>query len=283
MAVQQLLIALPALGFVAGVALAAAAVLMVLRVLLGAEILLGIVGFTAYGGMLVFAGRTVTNSARTLFRHATQQAAAAADARSKTVAAQVSALQARMNPHFLFNALNTVASLVRSDPRAAERVVEHLSDVLRATLQRSAERISTVAEELDYVRAYLALEQERWGSRLRVEWDVADEARTWALPPLVLQPLVENALVHGVGSRLEGGLIRITLAAGGELTIRVEDDGGGFARGWKEGTGLGNLRERLEALYAGRARMDVASDDRGARVTVTVPRMPHEIPSTSTA
>jgi signal transduction histidine kinase len=272
-AVQQVLIALPALGFAAGVALAAAAVLMVLRVMLGAELLLGVVALTVYGAMLVFAGRTVMNSARTLFRHATQQAAAAAEARSRAAAAQVSALQARMNPHFLFNALNTVASLVRS--------VEHLSDVLRTTLQRSAERMSTVAEELDYVRAYLMLEQERWGSRLRVEWDVDDDARMWPLPPLVLQPLVENALVHGVGSRLEGGAIRITIRASDRMTLSVEDDGGGFAARWKQGTGLGNLRERLQALYGSLALMEIASDDRGARVTVTLPRTSAGVPGTT--
>ena len=209
-AVQQVLLALPALGFASGVALGAAAALMVLRALLGTEMFLIVVALTMYCGMLVFAGHTVMNSARTLFRHATHQAAMAADARSQAAAAQLAALQARMNPHFLFNALNTVASLVRSDPPAAERVVENLSDVLRQTLRRSAGTIGTVDDELEYVRAYLTLEQERWGNRLRVEWDVDDDARALPLPPLVLQPLVENALKHGIGARLAGGTIRIT-------------------------------------------------------------------------
>ncbi len=121
-----------------------------------------------------------------------------------------------MNPHFLFNALNTVASLVRSNPRAAEHVVENLSDVLRMTLARSAERMGTVDDELRYVQAYLALEQERWGDRLRVEGDVGEDARRWPLPPLTLQPVVENALRHGIGSRLVGGdRVRKTSATAG--------------------------------------------------------------------
>ena len=218
-ALQQVLLALPALGFAAGVALGAAAGLMILRALLGAEWLLIVAALTAYGAMLLFAALTVTNSARTLFRHATNQAALAAGARSQAAAAQLATLQARMNPHFLFNALNTVASLVRSNPPAAERVVENLSDVLRQTLRRSAASMGTVQEEIDYVRAYLALEQERWGSRLRVEWDVDEAARSRSLPPLVLQPLVENALAHGIGSRLTGGTISITIRAGDSLTI----------------------------------------------------------------
>ncbi len=270
-AVQQVLLALPALGFASGVALGAAAALMVLRALLGTELVLTVSAFVVYSVMLVVAGRTVTNSARTLFRHATHQAALAADARSQAAAAHVSVLQARMSPHFLFNALNTVASLVRSDPPAAERVVENLSDVLRQTLRRSAASMGTVDEEIAYVRNYLTLEQERWGKRLVVEWDVDDRARSWPLPPLMLQPLVENALTHGIGARLAGGTVRITVRGGDALTIEVEDSGPGFPARWQPGTGLGNLRERLQTLYGERARLEVDGDSRGARVTVTVP------------
>jgi signal transduction histidine kinase len=270
-AVQQVLLALPALGFAAGVSLGGAAVLMVLRALLGAELLFAITGLLIYGGMAIFAGRTVMSSVRTLFEHATRQAAFAADARNKAAAAQLAALQARMNPHFLFNALNTVASVVRSDPPAAERIVENLSGVLRKTLQRSEGALGTVEDELEYVREYLALEQERRGNRLRVEWDVDDDARTLPLPPLVLQPIVENALTHGLGSRVEGGAIRITVRNGNPFVIRVDDTGEGFPPNWVEGTGLGNLRERLETLYGRRAALSVASDGHGAHVTVSIP------------
>jgi signal transduction histidine kinase len=273
--VERVLLALPALGFGAGVALGGAAMLMLVRALLGAEALLVVVALAVYCGMLVFAGRTVSRSARTLFNHATQQSAAAAEARATATAAQLAALQARMNPHFLFNALNTVASLVRSKSPSAERVVENLSDVLRQTLERSAGTMGTVRDELDYVRAYLALEQERWGDRLRVEWTVDEAALSRPLPPLVLQPLVENALRHGLGSRLDGGTIRINVHAGPNLVLRVDDDGAGFPPLWKESTGLGNLRQRLQTQYGSTASLQIANDAEGAHVTVSIPAATH--------
>jgi hypothetical protein len=270
-ALQQVLLALPAIGFAAGAALGAAAVLMVLRGLLGAELPLAIVGTVVYSGMMIFAARTVNSSARTLYDFATRQAAIAADARSEAATAQLAALQARMNPHFLFNALNTVASLVRSDPPAAERVVENLSGVLRKTLQRATGKLTSVEEEVEYVREYLALEHHRWGSRLRVVWEVDPSARTLQMPPLVLQPIVENAVKYGIGARVEGGRIHITISRGPSLVVRVDDDGEGFAHGWKEGTGLGNLRERLRTLYGADASLEVSTNTAGARVTVTLP------------
>lgn len=281
-AVQQVLRALPALGFAAGVALGGAAVLMLLRALLGAELPLAIVGGTLYAGAVLVAARTVNRSVATLFVHAARNAAAAAVAKSDAAAAQVSALQARMNPHFLFNALNTVAALVRSDRVAAERVVENLSDVLRRTLERSAETMSTVREEIDYVRAYLALEQQRLGERLRVEWAVAPDALDAPIPPLLLQPLVENALRHGLGSRLEGGSLRVAAAvAQGRLSIVVEDDGSGFSRGWREGTGLGTLRQRLTTLYGSDGTVSVVDRRPGSRVVVELPMSPSMAASAS--
>jgi hypothetical protein len=271
-AVQQVLRALPPIGFAAGAALCGAAVLMLLRALLGAELLLAVVGGTLYAGAVLVAARTVNRSVRTLYAHAVRNAEAAANARSEAAAAQLSALQARMNPHFLFNALNTVAALVRTEPAAAERVVEDLSDVLRRTLERSAASMSTVREEVDYVRAYLALEQQRFGPRLRVEWDVAPEALDALLPPLVLQPLAENALRHGLGSRIEGGTIRLIAdVTADRLVIAVEDDGNGFSRGWREGTGLGNLRQRLATTYGSEGTLTVSEHKPGSRVAVEIP------------
>lgn len=271
-AVQEVLLALPALGFGAGAALAAATVLMIVRAILGAELPLAIAGTLLYGGFLFAAQRTVARSTRTLFAHASNSAAMAAEARSDAAAAQIQALQARMNPHFLFNTLNTVAALVRSDPRTAERVVEHLSDVLRRTLERSAGTSGTLRDEVEYLRAYLALEQQRWGDRLRVEWKIDDEALSAQLPPLVLQPVVENSLKHGLSGTIEGGAISIAArVAGGRLLLAVEDDGPGFPRGWKEGTGLGNLRQRLVAHYDGRATLDAGNQPSGARVAIDLP------------
>jgi signal transduction histidine kinase len=272
-ALQQVLLALPVVGFAAGVMLGGATLLMVLRGALGVELPLVVIGALLYGSLLVLAGMTVTRSVQTLFGHATRHAAAAAEARSEATAAHVAALQARMNPHFLFNALNTVASLVRSDPNAAEHVVENLSDVLRRTLERSSSTAGTVRDEVDYVRTYVALEQERWGDRLHVEWDVADETLDQPLPPLMLQPLVENALHHGLGARVDGCRIRIVVSTAADiLTVAVEDDGPGFPRAWRKGTGLGNVSQRLETLYGNTASLRVEDAAPGARVTVSVPR-----------
>jgi two-component system sensor histidine kinase AlgZ len=281
-AVDQVLIALPALGFASGVALGGATMLMLVRLLLGTEWQLAIAGFAAYSFLIVIAARTVLDSSRTLFRHATANAAAAATARGEATAAQLAALQARLNPHFLFNALNTVAALVRTNPPAAERVVENLSDVLRATLQRTAATTGTVKDEVAYVRAYLALEQERWGGRLSVSWNVAEEALDLALPPLLLQPLVENALRHGLGGRLEGGSVRIDVTLeNGELLMRVTDDGVGFPQTWREGTGLSSVRRRLESAYGPAARMSLGQGGRGASVAVRLPARPATDPCAS--
>ena len=154
-----------------------------------------------------------------------------------------------MNPHVLFNALNTVASLVRSDPPAAERVVENLSDVLRQTLRRSVGSIGTVARR-DRVRPRLP--DARAGTLGSPAARRVGRRRcrrsSRSLPPLVLQPLVENALAHGIGSRLTGGTIRDHRSR-----RRFPDDSrqrrwSGVSAAWKDGTGLGNLRERLQAI-----------------------------------
>jgi signal transduction histidine kinase len=272
-AVARVLLALPAVGFVSGVALAGATVLMAVRGLLGTEWPLAVAGVALYGSLLVVAGTTVLSSTKTLFEFASRQARAAADHRAAATAARLDALHARMNPHVLFNALNTVAALVRSNPPAAERVVETLSDVLRQTLDRSADASGTVADEIAYVRACLSLESERWGDHLRVTWLVDDDVRQWPLPAFVIQPLVENALKHGLGSRIDGGHVRIaTTRQGAALRVRVEDDGAGFPARWRDGHGLGNLRQRLEAMYGSRATMTVENLSPGAAVTVLLPR-----------
>ncbi len=268
--VARVLLALPAVGVAAAIALSGAALLTVMRALLGTELPFAIVGVLLYGGLTTVAARMVMRSSRTLFAFATQQAEAAAALRTAATTARLEALQGQMNPHVLFNALNTVATLVRTNPAAAERVVENLGDVLRLTLDRSATTTGTVADEVAYVRACLALEEERWGSHLRVTWRVDDAALACPLSPFVIQPLVENALRHGLGSRIEGGHIQITVARGAtDLVITVEDDGTGFRPGWSDGVGLGNLRQRLRALSGDTASLTVHSTNEGSRVTVT--------------
>ncbi|HEX6372694.1 MAG TPA: histidine kinase [Longimicrobium sp.] len=222
--------------------------------------------------VIVYSTRVTLDSTRFLYLHAREQAAAAERAQAEAADARLAALQAQMNPHFLFNALNTIASLVRTDARAAEATTENLAAILRRTLDRSRSTLSTVEDEADYLRAYLAIEQERFGDRLSVDWEIDPAALPVRIPPMTLQPLAENALRHGIGGRLEGGRIRIAARrADGVLRLEVEDDGAGFVRGAREGTGLGNLRARLATLYGDRASLEIEPLPRGTLATVQLP------------
>jgi sensor histidine kinase YesM len=221
---------------------------------------------------LIYAARFVHATTRFLNRHAAEQAEAAAKAQAQATEAQLAALQSQMNPHFLFNALNTVAALVRINGRAAEATVEHLAEVLRRTLDRARAGSGTVADEIEYLKAYLAIEQERFGERLQVDWRLDPAVLSQSLPPLALQPLVENALRHGIGSRLEGGTITIeAVRDNGNIELSVSDNGIGFPPRHHEGTGLSNLRQRLHTLYGETSRLDIASTGAGSRVNITLP------------
>ena len=270
---RRVLLALPVMGLASASFASAAIVLLIVRALLGVAVPFVLVLGTFFFGLLVFSTSMTVRATRTLYAHATSETAAAAAARLAARDAHLSALQARMSPHFLFNALNTIASLVRTDAPSAERAVESLADILRTTLHRSGERLGTVGEEITHVRAWLAFEQMRLGERLTVRWDVAPATESLALPPLTIQPLVENALRHGIGSRIEGGTIDVSVRTEADtLVIEVADDGAGFPAVHREGTGLGNLRERMKALHGEAARLDIRSQPRGAAVSVRLPR-----------
>ncbi|HSA54175.1 MAG TPA: histidine kinase [Gemmatimonadaceae bacterium] len=228
----------------------------------------------AFAVLAVVAARDTIRTGRVLYAEAHARERAAERARAEASQAQLRALQSQLQPHFLFNALNTVASLVRTDPRRAERTVEHLADVLRRTLARAGQPLTTLRDEVDYVTAYLAVEQERWGDELRVEWRLAPETLDVIIPSMTLQPLVENALKHGVGRRLEGGRVYIASARTADgVELSVSDDGPGFDSAANGGTGLANLRARLETLSLGRGRVEVGegASGWGAIVRVTLP------------
>jgi hypothetical protein len=266
---NDMLLALPTLSLIAAV-LATIGAAMIFPLVWREWYLAG--GLVSMVFIIVYAVRLTADSTRFLYLHAREQAAAAERAQAEAADARLHALQAQMNPHFLFNALNTIASLVRTDARAAEATTENLAAILRRTLDRSRSTTSTVEDEVDYLRAYLAIEQERYGDRLRVEWEIDPAALPLRIPPMTLQPLAENALRHGLGARLEGGRMRIAARRmDGRLRLEVEDDGAGFASGARDGTGLGNLRARLATLYGDRATLVIHRLSPGARVTVEIP------------
>ena len=184
--------------------------------------------------------------------------------------AELRALRAQLNPHFLFNSLNSINALVGADPEGARRMCERLGDFLRRTLALGARDAVTLGEELALVDRYLDIEQVRFGERLRVERAFDPAAAGCQVPPLLLQPLVENAIKHGIQGCVAGGRVRIeTARAGARLRLRVEnpvDPDAPARRG--EGVGLANVRRRLEVFGARDARLEAARD--GDRFTVTL-------------
>ena len=269
---NDMLLALPTLALLSAV-LATTGAAMIFPLVWREWYLAG--GLVSMVVIILFAVRLTADSTRFLYFHAREQAAAAEHARTEAADARLAALQAQMNPHFLFNALNTIASLVRTDARAAEATTENLAAILRRTLDRSRSTLSTVEDEADYLRAYLAIEQERFGDRLSVDWEIDPAALPVRIPPMTLQPLAENALKHGIGGRLEGGRMRIAARRmDGVLRLEVEDDGAGFASDARDGTGLGNLRARLATLYGDRASLTIDRLPRGACVVVGIPLDP---------
>jgi two-component system, LytTR family, sensor kinase len=196
--------------------------------------------------------------------------------RTSAVEAQLQALSAELRPHFLFNSLNNLAELVHQDPARAERMLLRLSSLLRASLDVGRERTVSLATELDHVDDYLALQELRFGDRLRVERRITVDPSRVSVPPMLLQPIVENAIVHGLEGRPGAGLVRILAEPRGDLlAVVVEDDGPGPVDGARtKGTGVGlrNVRERLSTLYGDAASLTIdARGSGGARVTVLWP------------
>jgi two-component sensor histidine kinase len=176
--------------------------------------------------------------------------------------AKLEALQGKLHPHFLFNTLNSIGALIRDQPAAAEQMLGNLSDLLRASLNAEPSREVTLGRELELVRQYVSIQQMRFQDRLSVHVEAAPDALDAYVPHLILQPLVENAIRHGIAPRDAAGTVRIGASRSGDrLRLIVEDDGLGLAKDGRsqEGTGigLGGTRARLQQLYAGRATFDL--------------------------
>jgi two-component system sensor histidine kinase AlgZ len=192
--------------------------------------------------------------------------------------AELRALRSQITPHFLFNSLNSINALTSSDPAGARRMCLLLSDFLRGTLQVSSHERIPLAQELLLIDQFLAIEQVRFGERLLVERAIDDESFRRLLPPLLLQPLVENAVTHGISNMLEGGTVRIAARAeGGRLIVAIENPRDPEARR-RAGAGLGltNVRRRLEAAYGREATVNVEAAPDRFRVELTMPSPPAE-------
>ena len=183
--------------------------------------------------------------------------------------ARLSALTAQINPHFLFNTLNSIVSLVRSDPDKARTVIFKLSNILRQLL-RKTENFAPLREELEFVDDYLSIEVIRFGEKkLKIVKEIDEETLPVMVPSMLLQPIIENAIRHGLGPRVEGGVIHIRSSRqNGRLSLEVRDNGVGIPEEklkdiYQQGIGISNVQERLRVLYGSQFTMQIDSPREG--------------------
>jgi len=192
--------------------------------------------------------------------------------------ARLNALRMQLDPHFLFNALNTISSHVERDPKLTRRMIEHLGDLLRMSLESKDRQEVPLTEELALLGHYLEIQKIRFGNQLKVVMDVAPDVKYAAVPSMSIQPLVENAIRHGISRRAAGGTVTVHAEAkNGRLEIRVLDDGVGLPRGWtlesSEGLGLSITRQRIAGLHPNGASSFVVKnrEEGGAAVEIALP------------
>jgi len=186
--------------------------------------------------------------------------------------AQLRALKAQVNPHFLFNCLNSIIALTPSDPARARAMCIRLADFLRSTLGLGERENVAWSEELDLTQAYLDVEQIRLGSRLRVEMHVEEDCRACLVPPLILQPLIENAVKHGIATLVEGGTIRVeSFVRDGQLRVTVENPFDPQAPAPRHGLGLRNLHRRLQTRFGSGAQVAPRAEGNRFLVNMAVP------------
>jgi signal transduction histidine kinase len=210
-------------------------------------------------------------------RESQDRALTAAGLQTRLVEAQLQALQRQLHPHFLFNTLHTISALMHRDIEAADAMLARLSDLLRLTLDRVGTQQVSLKDELDFLQKYLDIERTRFADRLDVSTDIEAETLDACVPNLVLQPLVENALRHGIAPQVGGGRVEIVARRQGhDLLLIVRDNGAGLSTdamtAFETGVGLSNTRSRLQHLYAGRHRFDFETPPGGGlAVTILIP------------
>jgi sensor histidine kinase YesM len=204
-----------------------------------------------------------------------EKEAAEERARKLAIEARLSSLESRIHPHFLFNTLNSISSLIVTNPSRAEQMVGRLAALLRASLDSSNQTLIPLQQELAMVESYLDIERARFGEKLRGSTDVAEELRQAKVPPMSVQALVENAVKHGIAPQIGGGEIMVAASTeNGSLRIEVRDTGPGFnLTAIPAGHGLDILVERLDALFGAKARLNVFRRDGKSVVEMVLPRL----------
>lgn len=238
-------------------------------------------GRTFFGGLATYGAFVIGRE--TLIRIREQREEAAVRERELAVA-QLAVLQNQLEPHFLFNALNGVSSLMHQDVAAANRMLLHLSSLLRALLEENGSPEITVARESELLRDYVAVEEARLAERLRFEISIEPAVQQALIPRLLLQPLVENSIRHAISPRREGGSVAVIVrASGSRLRISVRDDGPGLAAvSPAQGIGLRNTRARLERLYGDDHRFAI-DGTHGTAIEIEIPLRLAAIPAAEMA
>lgn len=227
-------------------------------------------------GLTIYWTTLVVAHALHYYRGVRQGEARAAQLAAQLAQAQLQALKMQIHPHFLFNTLNSIAALLHQDVEVADRMIARLGDFLRLTLNRSDAETTNFAQELEFLTCYLEIERTRFADRLIVEMEVEPHTLGVIVPNLILQPLVENAIRHGVARKTTGGHITIRACKKGDrFIVQIEDNGPGLrpnSKGTNSGIGLSNTRARLEQHYPNDHRLEIANvPNRGVVVTLEIP------------
>ena len=226
--------------------------------------------------LMVYASIVGVSHAVAYYHESQQRKVNQATLETRLVEARLKTLQAELHPHFLFNTLHAISTLVHRDPESADRMISRLSDLLRITFDRSGEPKVSLKEEMDFLQKYLDIEQTRFQDRLTVSVKIDPEALDGEVPRMILQPIVENAIKHGIAGRQGGDQIHITAGRNGErLWMQVRDNGGGLQvgtlRALRTGVGLANTRDRLDCLYGRLYRLEFSDRDGGLCVLIDIP------------
>ena len=222
---------------------------------------------------LTYAFLLATSYSIDYYRHHRERELQTSRLEAKLAEAQLQTLKSQIHPHFLFNTLNAISSLMHKNVEAADEAISRLAELLRATLEVNGAQEVTLRQELDLLRQYVEFEKLRFGERLVVAMDVSGEALEAMVPNLVLQPIVENSIRYGVATRSTTGTVTVAARCNGTtLEIRVSDDGPGLPAGFVEGIGIGNTKARLRQLYGTNQSFLMSTGAPGGlRVTLQIP------------
>ena len=226
--------------------------------------------------LMVYAAIVGVSHAIAYYHESQERKLKSAQLETRLIEARLKTLEAELHPHFLFNTLHAISTLVHRDPDSADRMISRLSDLLRITFDRTGEPKVSLKEEIDFLQKYLDIEQTRFQDRLTVSVNIDPDALDGEVPRMILQPLVENAIKHGIAGRNGGDAIQITAGReGGRLWMQVRDNGAGLQvrtlKALRTGVGLSNTRARLDCLYGRHYRLEFTDRHGGLSVLIEIP------------